>query len=124
MEDKETFTYTYSAQQQRQIREIREKYIPQLPAVPDKLDELKALDKSVSRAGLLPAILVGVIGALTLGAGMSCALVWDRVFLGILLGIIGLGVMALALPLHNRLCAKRRDKVAPMILALTDELMQ
>ena len=46
MENKETFSYTYSARQQEEVKKIREKY---LPAEEDKMEQLRRLDSSVAR---------------------------------------------------------------------------
>lgn len=48
MENKETFSYTYSAKQQEEIKKIREKYAPKEA---DKMEQLRRLDESVTRKG-------------------------------------------------------------------------
>ena len=45
---KDTFNYTYSAKQQREIESIREKY---LPPEESKLDQLRRLDKKATKKG-------------------------------------------------------------------------
>ena len=72
------------------------------------------------------SIIVGVIGALILGVGMSCCMVWaDSVFvLGIVIGVIGIGILALAYPLYNRTIKKERERIAPEVLCLTEDLMK
>lgn len=44
------------------------------------------------------AILVGVIGAMLLGLGMSLVMVWGHFIIGIVLGIIGILVLMCMLP--------------------------
>ena len=47
---KETFNYTYSASQQEEIKKIREKYsAPEKQE--DKMEQLRRLDKSVTKPG-------------------------------------------------------------------------
>lgn len=123
MDNKETFSYTYSAKEQAEIKRIREKYAPKEA---DKMNQLRRLDQSVTKKGAMLSIIVGVIGALILGIGMCCCLVWgDRLFiLGIIIGVLGIGVVSLAYPLFNRIIKKEREKIAPEILKLTDELMK
>lgn len=118
----ETFTYTYSAKQQQEIQAIRQKY---LPPNEDKMTLLRRLDAQATRRGTTAALVIGTIGCLVLGIGMCCCMVWaDRLFIpGIIIGIIGMGCMAMALPLYNRITAREREKLAPEILKLTDELL-
>ena len=58
-----TFTYTYSAQQQEEIKRIRKKY-----SAPEenKMDQLRRLDQRATQKAQAWAIAVGVIGALIL----------------------------------------------------------
>ena len=123
LENKETFSYTYSAKQQEEIKKIREKYAPKEP---DKMELLRRLDESVTRKGTTISLIVGIIGALVMGFGMSCCMVWaDKFFvLGIIVGIIGIALVCAAYPIYNFVVKKERAKIAPEILRLTDELMK
>ena len=123
MENRETFSYTYAARQQEEIKKIREKY---LPAEEDRMEQLRRLDESAVRPGTVASILLGVIGALLLGLGMYCTMVWGGSWFipGILIGIVGMLIMASAYPVFTRITKIRRDKLAPEILKLTDELMK
>lgn len=124
-EQKETFTYTYSAAQQQEIKSIREKYAPISPEE-DKMERLRKLDASVTKPGLIVSLAVGILGTLILGAGMSCCMVWGGALFipGILIGIIGIAGVLAAYPLYNHITQKQREKLAPEILRLTDELMK
>ena len=44
--------------------------------------------------------------------------------LGIVVGLAGLVLVALAYPVYNRTQKKERDRIAPQILKLTDELLK
>jgi isocitrate dehydrogenase kinase/phosphatase len=44
--------------------------------------------------------------------------------IGILVGVVGMVLVALAYPLYNRVLKKNRDKIAPEILRLSDELLK
>ena len=44
--------------------------------------------------------------------------------IGICVGIIGIVLVSLAYPVYNRTLKKEREKIAPEILRLTDELMK
>lgn len=121
--EKETFNYTYSAKQQAEVQKIREKYIPQEV---NKMEQLRRLDASASRPGTVAALALGIVSTLVLGLGMCCCMVWgDRFFIpGILIGVLGMVGIGFSRPLYNLITRKRRRKLAPEILRLTEELSQ
>lgn len=49
-EKKETFTYTYSAVQQEEIKRIRAKYVPSAQTE-DKMERLRRLDREATKPG-------------------------------------------------------------------------
>ena len=124
----ESFSFTYSAAQQAELERIRKKYLPQEP---DKMEQLRRLDRGASRKAQAEAIALGVIGTLVLGTGMSLCMTklsgflgGTAMFIGIPVGIVGIILIALAYPLYNHILKKERQRIAPEILRLTDELMQ
>lgn len=122
-DNKDTFNYSYSAKQQEEIRKIREKYVPKEE---NKMEQLRRLDASATKPGTIAAITVGIISTLILGIGMCCVMVWaDRFFiLGIIIGLAGIAGMIFTYPLYNCITKKHREKLAPEIIRLTDELSQ
>lgn len=122
-EKKETFEYNYSAKQQKEIKTIREKYVPKEE---NKMEQLRRLDASATKPGTAASIIVGVIGALLFGIGMCCTMVWmGNLFIpGIVIGVAGLLVIAAAYPVYTHITKKQREKLAPEIMRLTDELMK
>ncbi len=127
MEEKqETFQYTYSAKEQEEIKRIREKYAPPVkeekPSGP--LEEMRRLDASVTLKPTIIAVLVGLIGTLALGFGMCCTMVWGKnLFVaGIVIGVIGIAGVIAACPLYNYMVRRNREKVAPEILRLSEEM--
>ena len=127
-EKRETFSYTYSAQQQEEVRNIRKKY-----AAPqeDKMEQLRRLHASATLKAQAWAIALGVIGALILGTGMSFAMTdlatslgSVGMFIGIPVGLAGIVLMALAYPVYNRVLKKERQRIAPEILRLSEELLR
>lgn len=128
MDNKETFKITYSAQQQEEIQSIRQKYAPKEES---KMDQLRALDAAVNRKATMVSIVVGVIGSIVMGLGMSLVMSDLGLLLGslalpvgIVIGVAGMAIVACAYPLYNRTLKKEREKAAPEIMRLTDELMQ
>ena len=121
--DKRSFTYTYSASQREELERIRQKY---LPPEEDKLAKLCRLDKSALRKGTIAALTVGIVGTLLLGLGMCCTIVWmGAMFIpGIIIGTAGIALVALASPIYAHITKKERERIAPEILRLTDELLK
>ncbi len=121
IKEEKRFEYTYSASQQKEVEEIRKKY---LPKEVDKMEMLRKLDKNAERPGMVVALTLGIIGTLLLGIGMCCTMVWtDSVFaLGIIVGIIGIAILSVAYPVYKKITKNQRDKVAEQILKLSDEL--
>jgi len=124
----ESFSFTYSAAQQAELERIRKKYLPQEP---DKMEQLRRLDRGASQKAQAGAIALGVIGTLVLGTGMSLCMTklsgflgGTAMFVGIPVGVVGIILIALAYPLYNHILKKERQRIAPEILRLTDELMQ
>ena len=123
-----SFEYTYSAERQQEIEAIRKKY---LPKEEDKMEQLRRLHSIPTQKAQAASIAVGVLGALILGTGMSlcmtklgAALGHLAMVIGILVGILGLIMVALAYPLYNCVLRKERHRIAPEILRLSDELLK
>lgn len=128
MEQNEGFSFTYSAEQQKEVEAIRSHYLPRKE---DKMEQLRKLHQIPTQKAQAAAIAVGVIGALILGTGMSltmtelgAALGNFAMILGIIIGLVGMVFVALAYPLYNRILRKERQRIAPEILRLTDELLK
>lgn len=123
IKNKDTFQYTYSAQEQEELQQIRSKYLPKEES---KMDKLRRLDAGTSQKASLFSLIVGIIGALILGLGMSCCMVWAGPWFvpGIVIGIVGIGLICLAYPLYLRVLKKEQARIAPMVLQLTEELMK
>ena len=57
---------------------------------------------------------------------MCATMVWMGPWFipGIVIGLVGIALVALAYPLHTRIAKQEHEKVAPEILRLADELMK
>lgn len=124
----ETFRYTYSAKEQSEVEAIRKKY---LPPEENKMEQLRKLDRSATGKAQAWAIALGVIGTLILGTGMSLCMTelsgflgGTAMFIGIPVGLVGIVLVALAYPVYNRILKKERQRIAPEVLRLTEELMK
>lgn len=126
------FEYTYSSKEQEEVKRIREKYSQKAVEQPNKMEQLRRLDESVTRKATSKALVVGIIGAIIMGTGMSLVMTdlgsslgtVASTVIGIVTGIVGMVGVALAYPLYNRTIKKERKRIAPEIIRLTDELMK
>ena len=118
MDNHPPFRYTYSAKQQAEIKAIREKY-----AAPseDKMAQVRRLDAAVTQKATVIALVVGILGALILGFGMSLVMTdlgatfglssAAALWIGIPVGVIGIVPVCLALPIYNIVPKKERARV-------------
>ena len=115
------FSYTYSAEENQEVLNIRKKYLPQEET---KLEELKRLDSLVQNSGMMQALIVGVSGGLVFGLGLCLAMkiIGDAMWLGIVLGVIGAVGMMFAYPVNRRFYNKAKAQHTPRILELAAEL--
>ena len=125
--DNHSFEYTYSAERQQEIEAIRKKY---LPKEEDKMEQLRKLHAVPTQKAQAASLAVGIIGTLILGTGMSlcmtelgAALGNLAMIMGVIIGLAGIILVALAYPIYNRTLKQERERIAPEILRLTDELM-
>lgn len=123
-ENSKTFNYTYSADQQDEIKKIREKYAPPTHEE-NKMERLRRLDESTTKPGMAVSLIVGIISCLVLGVGMCCTMIWEGLMIpGIIIGIVGMIGVISAYPLYVKITKKQREKLAPEIMRLTDELIK
>lgn len=129
--EKDSFRYTYSASEQQELRKIQQKYQPQEES---KMDKIRRMDADVTQKATIFSVIIGVIGALILGTGMSLSMTelgavlgisgTASMMIGIVIGTIGIILVCLAYPVYNYTLKKEREKIAPEILRLTEELMK
>lgn len=125
------FKYTYSAKEQDEIKRIRQKYQNKEE---DKMTKLRKLDASATSKATSIALVLGVVGMLILGTGMSLIMTdlagllgmtgMTNMIVGIIAGVIGISLAALAYPMYSKVLKSEREKIAPEIIKLTDELMK
>ena len=134
MDDKKTetgFSYTYSAAEQEEIKKIREKYQTKKE---DDMSRLRKLDAEVTQKATTNSLVIGIVGALIMGSGMSLVMTdIGNIFglqgnicmvIGIVVGLLGMVLVGAAYPVYSKVLKEEREKVAPEILRLTEELIK
>lgn len=127
MKEKPVYTYTYSASENEEVKKIREKYsIQNKPKSSSKIDQLRKLDQRVHLFATMVSLIVGLSGTMMLGAGLSLVLVekYNNFTLGVIIGVVGIIIIALANPVYMVVLEKRRKQVAPKIIKLADEILK
>lgn len=121
MDQQSEFSYTYSAPENQEVLNIRNKYLPKQET---KLEELKRLDALVQSAGVVEALCLGIGGCLVFGVGMCFCLgvLGSVTWPGLLLGLVGTVGMLFAYPIHRKRLAKSKQTYTPRILELAAEL--
>ena len=103
-----------------------------------QIDELKALDAKVKRPAVRFAYILGIIGSLVLGTGMTFTMnviksgtyfgfitIGENMMIpGIIIGLIGILMMSINYPIYKRRLAARKKKYADEIIALSDSIMK
>lgn len=131
----EGFRYTYSAKEQEELRRIREKYASREENKEEnKMEQLRKLDASVTRKATVVALVMGILGTLVMGIGMSFTMTelgsyigirgMFAMILGIVIGVIGMTFAGCAYPVYRSVLRKERERIAPEMLRLADELMK
>lgn len=123
MENNNKFSYSYSASEAEEIKAIRKKYAPE--SQPQTvLEQIRELDKKAEKTGTVISLTLGILGTLIFGTGMSFIMVWGEILfvLGIIAGVIGIGIAIVAYPVYHIVTKREREKIAPIILKLTDNI--
>ena len=115
-----------SNNEQAIVERIRNEYTERTPS---KVTELVAMNRKVKQPAEITAYTLGTVGSLVLGTGMSLAMkvigasLSFAMPLGIGIGCLGIAMVALNYPLYKKILAKRKQKYAKQILALSGELL-
>lgn len=125
MEENNKFEYSYSApteEERREIASIRRQYEDRT-TTEGKLERLRHLDALVNGTATAVSLAVGVIGLLIFGLGMAMVLEWDLTLWGVLVGVVGALPIGAAYPLYRRVLARGKKKYGAEILQLSAELL-
>ena len=104
--------------------ELRNEYTPKTKT---SLDEAAKLDKKAKLPATIFTYTFGIIGALILGIGMCLAMkvigggTAGMMVLGIIIGIVGIAMVAVNYPIYTAILKNRKEKYASAILVLLNK---
>ena len=127
------FSYSYSAREQEEIKKIRKKYAEDSARTDESsIERLRRLDASVTKKGTTVSLIVGTLGSILMGSGMSLVMTdlgallpgMLSLFIGIAVGVVGIVGVALAYPIYKAITKKERERIAPEVLRISEELLK
>ena len=125
MSNNNKFSYTYSAPteaERREIDSIRRQYGEEKREVSD-MDRLRALHAKVKNGATCVSLVLGIVGTLIFGLGLTMILEWGMIIFGIILMALGTIPIALALPIYRAVLKRNKEKYGAEILRLSDEIL-
>lgn len=123
MNEKFSFKYIAPTEQERkEIDSIRRQYVP-VEQKESKLERLRRLDALVKNTATIWSLVLGVIGTLIFGLGLTMILEWNIWLWGIGLMVVGSVPMATAYPIYKKTLNKNKEKFGEEILRLSEELL-
>ena len=123
MNDK--FSYKYIApteEERKEIDSIRRQYASQ-EKEETKLERLRRLDALVKNTAIIWSLVLGVLGTLIFGLGLTMILEWQILPWGIVLMVIGSVPIAIAYPVYKWVLNKYKNRFGEEILRLSEELL-
>ncbi len=123
MNNQFNFKYTALSQEERkEIDSIRRQYVPQ-EKTESKLERLRRLDGLVKNTAIIWSLMLGVVGTLVLGLGLTMILEWSIWLWGIVLMALGSVPVAIAYPVYKWVLQKYKNRYGEEILRLSEELL-
>ncbi len=126
-ENKNTpFDYTYTApteEERKAVESIRRKYMQTEDKTSEKLKKMKALDEKIKNTATIWGLILGIVGTLLFGFGLSLILEWNDIVWGSVVAVIGLIPVGVAYPVYQKIFARGKKKYGAQILALAEEIL-
>ena len=123
MSNQFNFKYTAPTEEERkEIDSIRRQYAP-VEKTETKLERLRRLDSIVKNTSTIWSLVLGVVGCLIFGLGLSMILEWNIWLWGIILCVLGSVPMIIAYPVYKYVLKKYKKEYGDEILKLSEELL-
>ncbi len=123
------FNYVYTAptnEERKEIENIKNSYIKKEDNFEQtKISRLRSLDLKVKNTPGMVGLIIGVIGLLIFGTGLSIILELKFLpfWLGIIVSIAGAITMTIAYPITKLITKKLKSKYTQEIIKLSEELL-
>lgn len=127
MEEKNKFELTYSAPSEKErktIESIKGQYEINSVVPESAYARIVKLDKKIKNTATVVALVLGVIGALIFGTGLTMVLEWGIIYWGILVATLSVPFIALAKPMHSILVKSGKKKYGATIVRLSEEFLE
>lgn len=123
MSNQFNFKYTAPTEEERkEIDSIRRQYAP-VEKTETKIERLRRLNSIVKNTSTIWSLVLGVVGCLIFGLGLSMILEWNIWLWGIILCVLGSVPMIIAYPVYNYVLKKYKKEYGDEILKLSEELL-
>ena len=123
MDNKFEFSYSAPTQEERrEIEYIQNKYKPKDKNL-SKIEYLRKLDGKVKNIPTTVALILGILGTLIFGTGLTMILEWNLLIYGIIVCLVGCLPMIFAYFSYNKLSVKLKNKYSEEILKISSELL-
>ena len=119
------FKYTFSSpteDERKEIESIKKQYSPSNQQ--SKLERLRKLDKKVKNVPIIISLLLGIIGTLIFGLGITMVLEWNLLWWGVGVALVGIIPIASAYFVYNLVFTRLKNNYSEEILTLSEELLK
>lgn len=123
--ENEKFIYNYSApttEERREIETIVNQYLPK-DTNKSTFEQLKELNKKVKRTPRIVSLVMGIVGVLIFGLGLSMILEWQIFVWGVVVCIVGIIPVSLAYFVYKAIYRLNKAKYGDKIVELGNELL-
>ena len=125
MENKDKFSYTYSAPteaERREIESIKRQYKSE-PETQSGIERLRSLHSKVVGTAMAVSLAIGIIGTLVFGFGLALVLELGAPVIGIIFATVGVLPIVAAFPMYNHILKKGKMRYGDEIIRLSDEIL-
>ena len=120
------FNYKYTApteEERKEIQKIKNQYLAPSQNSESKYERLKKLHAKVYQPATTVALILGIIGILIFGLGLTMVLEWGIFVWGVVVMVLGCVPIALAYPVYNLIIKSGKKKYGEEIIKLSNELL-